>query len=257
MTSLELAKEHYFFEQQRKQELESAMNLPITVLTILTGAVALLLQEAYLPPRPLTSILVILLAIAIIGIVAGFAFTIKTFWRYYYSEVRFAEQLNHRESLKAYFTATGKPEVADAEFERDLAQRYGEAIGQNARVNQTRALWLYRAKFALSISATAVLLGAIPFAILKASEPPKQKECTVSNDPNTPPPSPNPGAPAPQSTPQATPSAPATPPTTTPEPAPVLARPVSPVNIRVLTGLGPKETKVVGPNDSGGKLPDP
>jgi hypothetical protein len=177
VTSRELAKEHYFFEQQRKQELESTLNLPITVLTVLTGAVAYLIQDAYFPPRPLSFLLAALLGIAALGIVAGFAFTIKIFWRYYYSEVRLPEQLSHRESLVAYFTAIGKPELADTEFERDLANRYGEAVAQNAQVNQSRGLWLYRAKFSLSVSATAILLSAFPFAILKASEPSKQKEC--------------------------------------------------------------------------------
>ena len=176
MSSLELAKEHYFHELQRKQEIESAMNLPITVLTIITGAIAFLARDAYLPPGPLTYIFVALLTTAGIGIAVGFALTLAAFWRYFYSEIPIADLLVYRESLERYHRSVGTPTLADAEFSEGLLRRYTQALARNAAVNQRRAWALYYAKFYLSLAAIALLLSAAPFGILKANEPPEPKE---------------------------------------------------------------------------------
>lgn len=170
---LEWLREHYFFELTRKQQLESAINLPVAVLVALAGLVGLYAREFSAAPTDRWSLaLDVLLGLSIILLLLVFLNVVLTFLRYEYEELApTRDLLIYHQDLRTYYAATNQsPEVADSEFAAALTHRYAEAIDRNAFGNVSKAARLYWAKTFLAGAAFLLALCAVPYFRLTASE---------------------------------------------------------------------------------------
>lgn len=168
---LEWLKDHYFFELNRKQQLESALNLPVAVLTGLAGLVALYAPRLACPVGARLLLLDLLVALAVVFLVVAFWNLVRTFLRYEYQEVAPATKLlSYHADLKTFHSgAGGTEEDADAEFAESLKRLYADAIEKNAFGNIGKAANLYWAKLCLAGAAVALLLAAIPYYVITSS----------------------------------------------------------------------------------------
>lgn len=168
---LEWLKDHYFFELNRKQQLESALNLPVAVISVLAGLIALYVPRLAWPSGAPVLLLDLLVALAVVLLALAFWNVVRTFLRYEYQEIAPATQLlSYHADLKAFHLATGGAEQdADAEFAESLKKLYADAIEQNAFGNIGKAAHLYWAKLFLAGAAVSLLLAAIPYYRIASS----------------------------------------------------------------------------------------
>lgn len=157
---LDLAKDLYRDSWNRRDQLTSGTGTPISVLTAVSGAIAVLLAnfEYECGIRTLLFALAGLLSVAALG--AAAYFLARSYHGYTYQEIPNAADLDaHCSALHAYHLANGgRPTEADADFDAYLASRFVEAADVNSRNNESKAAFLYRA--------TQFLIGGIVFAAL-------------------------------------------------------------------------------------------
>ncbi len=159
----EILREHYFFELNRKQQLESALALPVAAIAALIGILALY-TKTILGATKADWHLIIPVGIAAVLFLTGLILTIRAFYGYKYSEIDAQGAATHYDKLMKYGAQIGEaPEKTEASFDGGLRGRYGEAVEKNRIQNQRRLWHLHWAKVALA--ATTIFLGyaAIPY----------------------------------------------------------------------------------------------
>ena len=158
-------REHYFFELKRKADLESALGLPVAVLSGLVGVVAFYADRwsLGLPATLLDWTFTVLAVAGGFSLLVGFAYIARSLARYNYEVVGDAQEyLSYRDELKWYYASSGSRGDWQAEYEAALCQRYAQAIDLNSTLNIRKAAFIYRARLSLAGAGIALALAAVP-----------------------------------------------------------------------------------------------
>ena len=84
---LDLIKEHYFHELSRRDQLESAMSLPVAILATLAGLTAFYVQILPIPVTPWNLLFYLLIGLGVACLGAAFVFLVLSFARFRYREI--------------------------------------------------------------------------------------------------------------------------------------------------------------------------
>jgi hypothetical protein len=175
---LDLLKEHYFYELNRKQYLEGALALPVAVFTALGGLAFTMAQSYAYSSSWLTKVFLSALVGLLGSLLAAFYYVWRTSHRFTYELIASSKDLlDHYEKVKEYLLSIHEPEAkVDAYFEDKLKQRYADATAKNKLNNDSKAAYLYRAN--LSLLAATLFTGCCAgpyFVNLRAKSSETQK----------------------------------------------------------------------------------
>lgn len=154
-------REHYFFQLSQKNQVQSALQFPTTLIVLFIGV--LILYSEYLRYR--IGLLEIMFSLSSIFVALSCFFIIRVLTMYKYEEIADVNAfLKHKADLEEYFqrnpNSHGNPED---DFEHDLTLRYAEAIDTNALMNKRRFSDIYLANRAIIIAGVIIALTLYPY----------------------------------------------------------------------------------------------
>lgn len=160
--NLDLHKELYFFEWNRKEHLASSANLPVVILTVISGGVLFLVRTFPYSANLVTIIFVLLAAATISAQVAAIYFLIRSLHGYWYEQVPSSDKLQtYFNELRGYHQGLGSPpEEAQKDFDEYLQARFAEATVANRGNNTQTAGALHQATGSIIV---ALIFGAVSF----------------------------------------------------------------------------------------------
>jgi len=180
--SLQLYRELYAEESQRREQLQTSTGTPISIVTVLGGGLVLM-GKVFENSNPLLYIpFWIALGLAI-GCLAGAVYCIvRSVNGYVYQRIPFATQLaTHQNNLRDFGASTGKPESAQTAFEEYLSRKYITAAEINAVHNENRGEWLNRANRCLVYALCTTAIAGIPAAVQIKTAPEKPQKIEITN----------------------------------------------------------------------------
>ena len=170
MDYLELFKEFYYKEIDRKTGVQNALNIPITFLTVLSSAILFFLTTYDFTVDGAIKILFIVLSCLVaLCILVSIWFIIKGFNNftkgYTYSWVPFpTELLGWYKDLKDYYIKNDATSVdADDYFKDYLIKNLAKHANHNLLINDTRFRYILISKKFLIIGLILILLTMIPY----------------------------------------------------------------------------------------------
>jgi hypothetical protein len=196
-------KEHYFWELQRRDSLNSSLAFPVGVVTLLFGATYAMSQTVSLELTGWNAVLLLLLVVTSVLLALGVFFLVQSYWGYTYKHMPLsAKLLDYREELVAYHKACGKIGVdahaaAEEDFRNDLDRAYATNCEINSENNDSKSSNIFRANLYIIASiASVALCGLIFLWQSRASDPPparveitniKELPMTTNETPSNPP----------------------------------------------------------------------
>lgn len=180
--SLQLYKELYTEELQRREQLQSSAGTPISIVTILGGGL-LLMGKSFDSPRPWFSIpfWLAFFAALVCAVVAAYCI-VRSMHGYHYERIPHASELAvHQATLIELYTSKGQPAGADEAFTTYLIRKYIVATDRNAVNNVNRGDWLYQAHRWLVYALCTTALAGVPAAIHIKLGPEKPQKIEITN----------------------------------------------------------------------------
>jgi hypothetical protein len=180
--SLQLYKELYTEESQRREQLQSSAGTPISIVTILGGGL-LLMGKAFENSHPAVYVPFWIAFAAARCCLAAVVFCIvRSLHGYVYDRIPYASELMiHQANLQGLHASAGKPEYAQTAFEGYLIKKYVVATDFNAVNNINRAEWLTRADRWLVYALCTTALAGAPAAIQIKTAPEKAQKIEITN----------------------------------------------------------------------------
>ena len=192
MDRLDLYKEMYKREIERRTELSNDLNIPIGLITVLVSAAVFFLTSYEFKNH---NFLTIFFAIALL---CGFYFLANSI-RYLifsyniftghegYKYTPFAEDLEiYYQNLLTYGVGVGKTPSqaatdADTDFENYIRENYKRNATDNTTINDNRSTSLFKCKDNMARSLICLLIAAVPFTINYFSKGEKIEKIQIVN----------------------------------------------------------------------------
>jgi hypothetical protein len=178
--NFEFFRDWYKAELERRNELVSAVGIPIAVLTGLGSAVGFMASGFSYQSRVINTLFVISLSGAVLSFAFATALLIRSYWGHAYAVMPAPEKVKkYRDELLEYHSAHGTVDKFEAEFKDFLERKLVTATQINATSNNARALWLHRANAALIAVLVCTTLAGVPYVIDIRSKLGKSPEVRV------------------------------------------------------------------------------
>jgi hypothetical protein len=224
----DILKDIFRWQLQRRQALDAATSMPVTVVVVLIGGVTYFAREWHRLP---TSVGSFLLLVGVIGCAVAVAcaiwFLCATMWEYWIADLPAPELVSkYIRGLREAYKAAGASDVeqaAEERFRKQLVEDYRAAGQINFDTNALRAWYLFMARRCIIIATAALAVSGVGLAIASVAsgptttQPSAKRTCMADQNPSTP--APVQQASPPSSAPQARPSSPAPEPSSTVTPA--------------------------------------
>lgn len=174
---VDLLKEFYFFELDRKQQLESSLVLPVAVLTGLGGVVFSFAKLFRYGFNLKTYVFVVALLGATISLVWVLFHLIRGIHGFTYEVIPSSQELlSFWEQSKDYYRSLGAEFKADEDFDLEMKRSYAKATSKNGKNNLSKARFLYNANLGLVSAALFLAVSAAPYFFDDRAKPaPMQK----------------------------------------------------------------------------------
>jgi len=165
----EFLKDRYDFELARKDDLTSALTLPVGVLSGLGGVMAAMAQSFPYGRAGWDPLFLLAFAFDTLAFVAALHFLGRAYHGQDYGYLpRLGELRQDQEELDRYFVEHGgDQELARAEFQRQLERRIIEAADTSAMSNDRRSTFLHRARQSLLAVLILTSLTGIVYVLAK------------------------------------------------------------------------------------------
>jgi len=175
-------KEFYEREWQRHEQLQSAVSLPISVVTLLAGGLVLMGKNFESNDLALVWGFWMLGAAAGTLVAVSVYLLIRSIHGYRYERMPFASELAaHYTALVEYYRREGKPGLSDGAFDNYLAKRYMVAADYNTVNNVRRGEYLYKANRFLVYALFATASAALPAGIAVKTSQPRPQDVRITN----------------------------------------------------------------------------
>lgn len=163
---LALYKEFYDREWARHEHLQSAVNTPISIVTILAGGLVLMGKGFESADAALARLFWGSAGIAAALVAVSGYLLVRSIHGYRYRRLPFLSELaRHHQSLLEYYDWRGTPGLAGPAFDEYLAKRDMAIADHNAVNNFHRGEYLYRANRFIVYALCATALAAVPAGI--------------------------------------------------------------------------------------------
>jgi len=164
--SIGLYQEFYERELQRHEHLQSAVNTPISVVTLLAGGLVLMGKGFDSEHPVLVWLFWSLGATSAVLVGVCIYLLVRSIYGYRYMRMPFASELAiHHTALARYFRRKGKPGRSEEAFDEYLSKWYIAVADHNTVNNDRRGEYLYRANRFLVYALCATVFTAVPAGI--------------------------------------------------------------------------------------------
>jgi hypothetical protein len=165
MDVLDLYKEHYFFEINRRDQLTSQLSIPIGILTILGGLGAYLANTISICSKDMKIVFIAILAISTLFFIITIYYLIRSYYGYTYRYIPTPKEIDdYRKQLKEYHERVGNSEEqVIIEIKEFLTERYAISTHKNTWNNDSKSGFLHKANKALIYTLVSLLLNASLF----------------------------------------------------------------------------------------------
>ena len=165
----EMYHEQYRFEWERKEQLQSQLNVHIAALVIVGGAIVSMIHNYPYSKAHVTSLFVVFSVCAVASVAFSSFFCFLSFFGHKYGRVgRPSKYQSYFSELKEWYQEE-KPEATEEEIESDYQQFYlmrlDEAIEQNFVVNGKRASHLNTATIWIGVAFLCAVICSIPYTL--------------------------------------------------------------------------------------------
>jgi hypothetical protein len=179
---LNLCKEFYFFEIKRNEEMGGRLNLPFTVLSILGGIVAYIVQNFYFEMGWLSVIFGLFIFLATGSIIISIYYLIRSYHGYIYEYLPTVFDLNeYHTSLKNYYRGDTFDEKIKEEFSSFLKDNLIKATLKNTWNNDKKSAFFHDANKFLICAFILTLLGSIVYFYNYFIKPDKPQKIELTN----------------------------------------------------------------------------
>ena len=178
-TEKELFKDMYYFELDRKEKLNSKVNLPITIIILICGTIVYFTRSINMFGIDLISIIFwFLYAVLLISTIFTVYYICRSFYDYPYEYIPtasdFEKDINNLQEYyeDPYFEdieKDKKQELLQNDINRLIADNYKKCIDKNIISNDIKTEYLLRSSAGIIVTIIALILCSIPF-FLKLSE---------------------------------------------------------------------------------------
>jgi hypothetical protein len=180
--NVERYKEFYEHEWQRHEHLQSAINIPISVVTLLAGGLVLMGKSFESEARALQWPFWVAMATAGVLVSVAVYLLIRSIHGYRYDRMPFASELAaHYTALVEYYRREGKPGLSDQAFDEKLARWYIAVTDHNAVNNVRRGEYLYKANRLLVYALCATASAAVPAGVAVKTAQPRPQDVRITN----------------------------------------------------------------------------
>ena len=167
---LDFYRNMYDKEDLRRQEIYSAMNIPIAFFSALVSAVYLLVSKFdYDTENFLKIVFLIFILLSATVLVVTLYYLLKAntniFGGYIYSNIPSSSDLiNYNKQLRDYYeTNFNDADKGDIEFEKQLINIHSDSADHNNYINEKRHSYIYTSKQLLVIAVILIIICLIPF----------------------------------------------------------------------------------------------
>lgn len=163
--NLELHKEFYFFEWQRRDQLQQATGLPVAILTVLIGGLFLLVQGFNFDGTHVVQAFVVLVICSVVAVIWSSVFLAMSLQSFWYAQVPRPERLQaYWDELSEYHSSVGNPDSeVTSEFDETLKRRLAEATSKNRTNNIKVAEHLHKSLSGIVVALFFVALSTVPY----------------------------------------------------------------------------------------------
>lgn len=160
-------KERYAFEHERRNKLVDSLGFPVAVLTAVGGLLAVMAREFSYPAAGITTLFVAALMANVCSFAVSLGFLAMAYWR---QDTAYLQTLGELETARGILSQRD-PATLEAEFADYVRRSIIEATDLNARSNDRRAGYLYRARTALLITVILTALLGLLYVVDQVKNP--------------------------------------------------------------------------------------
>ncbi|MCI5141623.1 MAG: hypothetical protein D3909_07820 [Candidatus Electrothrix sp. ATG1] len=164
----DLYEKHYEFEWNHRAYLSSAQNIPIAVMSIVGGVLAVLIQKFPYSSGWETKLFIFLVSLAVLFLILSIIHLFKAIIGYQYERIATPLKLeqHYNELLEWWLEHGGGGEKeAREDHEKFILKRIAEATETNAKNNKTKSLFLYKTNVLLAVTFVSLSLASVPYLI--------------------------------------------------------------------------------------------
>jgi hypothetical protein len=187
MDTFSYYKDSYFYELQRKDQLNGSLSFPVGIVTLLGGLAAIIAKAVSWPPDYNERVLLIFLALSVLCLASACFYLVRSYWGHPYRYMPFSEDLlNFEATLKNYYNKTGKNEedaktLTTRELTAYVVSEYAANAKFNAQSNERKSAAIFKAN-AFVISAMIALACTAPsYLYEKSREKPEPLKIQLVN----------------------------------------------------------------------------
>jgi hypothetical protein len=180
--NIERYKEFYDHAWQRHEHLQSAVNTPISIVTLLAGGLVLMGKNFESDAPGLQWLF--WTATTAAGVLVGISvyLLIRSIHGYRYERMPLASALAaHYSAVVEYYRHVGKPGLSNSAFDEYLAKWYMAVADHNVVNNVKRGEYLYKANRFLVYALCATASAAVPAGIAVKSAQPHAQDVRITN----------------------------------------------------------------------------
>ena len=179
-------KEHYFFELDRRGQLNGSLTFPVGIIALLAGAIYAMSQSITSPVECWKGVLAVMLFAGAVCLVISIVYLVRAYWNYTYKYMPFGDELlAHKLALVAYHRnlCSDPKATTDAmrDFKEDLDASYAKYGRINSLNNDSKSSQIFRANCFL-IGALACTIFCMPiFMSLRFISSPEPSKIEIVN----------------------------------------------------------------------------
>jgi hypothetical protein len=173
--------ELYKHELEQRERVRAALGTPMGLLVVVGGLLGIMLQSFWFEARLLCYFFWLAALGSSFSFVTAMYFLVRSYHGHVYKTMPLAlEQRNYRDQLREWHTKFGNgPADGDREYEAYLERLYAEAADHNARVNDAKSAFLYRANTSIVYFVILTVATFVPYAAHRALVPPVAQKIEI------------------------------------------------------------------------------
>lgn len=187
MSLRELYQTHYFYETDRRDQINNSLTIPLGVISLVSGAFLVIAKEIDYPFNTSETIQLHLLGITAVTLILAAIFMGRAYWGYGYAHMPRAEEIRqYCESLKIHYisqnyTVDDANKLADEETLEYVDSQYSVNAERNAENNDIKSANLFKANGFTMASVVFLVISAVPYVINSIEEPSEIQKVKITN----------------------------------------------------------------------------
>ncbi len=187
MSLRKLYKNHYFYEIERRDQINNSLTIPLGVISLVSGAFLVIAKKIDYPFNTSEIIQLNLLGLTAVTLILAAIFIGRAYWGYGYAHMPRSEEIRqYCDNLKNYYINQGcnvddSNKLADKETLQYIDSQYSVNAEQNAKNNDIKSANLFKANGFTMTSVVFLVISAVPYVIKSIEEPSEIQKVQITN----------------------------------------------------------------------------